>query len=269
MLVSVIVTTYNWPRALCYVLDSLECQTDKNFEIIIADDGSTSETQQVISNFISTSQLKVIHVWQEDIGFRAAAIRNKAVVKASGEYLIFIDGDSVVRPTFIRNHRTLAEQGFLVPGNRILLSKEFTEQLLKAPFPFFQWSLIEWFKNRMAGNCNRWLPFLEIPFSALRKVSPTQWKGAKTCNLALFKADFIKVNGFNEKYIGWGYEDSDLVIRLLNLGIKRKSGKYYVPILHLWHPESDRSNRDENYARLKALQESRQIWAEQGLDQHS
>lgn len=268
MLISVIVTTYNWPQALQYVLNSLELQIDKNFEIIIADDGSTSQTKEVITDYISKTTLKITHVWHEDQGFRAATIRNKAVAKAAGDYLIFLDGDSVVRPTFISNHRQLAEPGFFVPGNRILLSQKFTYELFNKQTPFFQWSLLTWAQKRLSGKCNRWLPFLELPLSPFRKFYPKKWKGAKTCNLALFKQDFFHVNGFNEKYVGWGYEDSDLVIRLINSGIKRKSGKYRVPIIHLWHSENDRSNKEENYARLKTLQGSRQIESEQGINQY-
>ena len=119
-LISVIVTTYNWPDALLLCLDSLNNQNDKNFEIIIADDGSTQKTRQLINEFKQHTSIVIQHIFQDDLGFRAGTIRNKAAATSKGKYLIFLDGDCIVRPNFISRHRQLAEKGFWIPGNRIL-----------------------------------------------------------------------------------------------------------------------------------------------------
>ncbi len=124
MLISVIISTYNWPDALQCVLNALKHQNDQNFEILIADDGSNDKTKDVITRFSKLSSIPITHVWQEDCGFRAAAIRNKAVIQAKGEYLVFIDGDCITLPSFIQQHRFLAEKNFFVSGNRILLSEK-------------------------------------------------------------------------------------------------------------------------------------------------
>ena len=110
MKISVIVATYNRIDALDFVLQSLETQTDSNFEILIADDGSKSDTKNFIEAFKLKSKLQIKHVWQEDLGFRLALIRNLASAQASGEYFIFLDGDCVVQPDFVAQHRQLAKK---------------------------------------------------------------------------------------------------------------------------------------------------------------
>ena len=129
MLISVIITTYNSPDFLKKCLNSFLKQKDKNFEIVIADDGSTEDTKRTIENF-KDSFFKVSHAWHEDMGFRAAKIRNEAVKLTSGEFLVFIDGDCIVFDDFIMNHRSLSEKGYFSRGNRSMLSLEFSERLL-------------------------------------------------------------------------------------------------------------------------------------------
>lgn len=269
MLISVVVTTYNRPDALQCVLQSLVHQSDQAFEILVADDGSEGQTKHVIDHFIKTTSLSLTHIWHEDLGFRAAAIRNKAATKAKGDYLIFLDGDCALPLNFIKNHKNLAEKGFFVAGNRILLSEKATAIFLKTQELFFRRNLWQWIKSQRRGECNRWLPLVTIPLGVLRKLQPHKWKGAKTCNLGMFRQDFIAVNGFDENYIGWGFEDSDLIIRLQNYGIKRKAGQYSVPVFHLWHPHNSKPELSlENFSRLQATLKSKNTGAITGVNQY-
>lgn len=249
-LISVIVTTYNWPSALAACLSSLLAQEDQEFEILVADDGSGTETRQLIAAFIETSHIGIRHVFHEDQGFRAGTIRNKAVAVSRGDYLLFVDGDCVVFPHFVSRHRRLAEAACFVPGNRLLLSKEFTEQTLRYPQPLCQQPISFFLKQRFKKNINRVLPLLYLPLNKLRCLRPERWQNAMTCNLGVWKQDFIAVNGFDELFEGWGYEDSDLVVRLIHHGVKRKEGRFALPVLHLWHRQNDRSRHDSNYQRL-------------------
>lgn len=269
--ISIIVTTYNWPYALRLVLQALLSQKNLTipYEIIIADDGSNKETADVIASIQKKALVSVSQVWQKDEGFRVAAIRNKAVLKASGDYLIFIDGDCIASRNFIKRHFQLAEEGFFVSGNRVLLSREFTIAALSEMLPLHQWSLRKWFFAWMQGYCNRLLPFLTLPLGRFRFINKNRWQGAKGCNLGLWKEDFMRVNGFEEQFVGWGYEDSDLLIRLFRLGIKRKEGRYAVPVVHLWHPENDRSTEESNLKRLISLQKNDRLQAVQGLNQYA
>jgi glycosyltransferase involved in cell wall biosynthesis len=267
--VSVIVTTYNWPNALNRVLSGLCSQHYSSFEIIVADDGSTPATKDVITAWQAKSDIPIVHCWQPDEGFRAAMIRNRAVAKAKYDYLIFLDGDCVPRPHFVQKHAALAEAGWLVKGNRILLNQTFTAKILQENIPIERWGLSHWFKARMQRNINRFLPLLSTDSQLGRKCFPKKWQGAKTCNLGVWRKDFICVNGLDESYVGWGFEDSDLVIRLQRAEIFCKSGKYAVGVLHLWHPEQDRTKEQANYNRLQQTLAETHLRASVGVEQYT
>ncbi len=269
---SLVVTTYNWPKALEKVLQALADQTNSNFEVLIADDGSGSKTLDLIRKYQSLLPVSCKHIWQADMGFRAAAIRNQAVLQASGDYIVFLDGDCIPRRDFVEKHIKLAEAGYFVVGNRVLLTRSFTDKVLKkisVVSPLHQWSLLRWALTRLSGNCNRWLSFISLPLnSTLRKCQTQAWRGAKGCNLGIFKADLIRVNGFEERFMGWGYEDSDLVIRLLNAGLKRKDGRFALTVIHLWHQENDRSREQENWQLLENVLISKEVRSKQGIEQY-
>jgi glycosyltransferase involved in cell wall biosynthesis len=274
MNVSVIVTTYNRPDALACVLRSLLAQTQLPHEIVIADDGSGPQTAHCIAKAKAQSPVPLHHVWQADEGFRAARARNRAVASASGDYLVFLDGDCLLRPSYIAAHGHLAEQGWFVAGNRVLLSEAFTQALLAPGAPLWhQATLRGWLGPALRGEINRWFALCSLPGQSWRKYAPKRWQGARTCNLGVWRADFEQVNGFDEAYCGWGHEDADLAIRLIQSGVSRKDGRNATTVLHLWHRENDRSGLPENEARLAALlqtaaQTKTPLRAQQGLDQH-
>jgi len=268
-LISVIVTTYNWPEALSACLSSLLDQQDRQFEILIADDGSNIATAECIAHFQQQTIIPIHHIYQEDKGFRAGTIRNKAAAASSGQYLLFMDGDCIALPSFIKRHRALAELGYFVPGNRLLLNKSYTALILEQRLPLHLKPFVFYLRLWVQRRINRLLPLIYLPFHNWRYLQPEKWQKAMTCNLAVWKHDFLAVNGFDEVFEGWGYEDSDLVIRLIHQGTKRKEGRFAAPVLHLWHNQHDRSKHDENYQRLLArLQDMLLIRAQQGVDQY-
>ncbi len=268
-LISVIVTTYNWPAALNLCLESLFAQNDNNFEIIIADDGSTPANLNLTQSFCAKSPVSIQYVHHDDRGFRAGTIRNKAVASSKGEYLLFIDGDCVLRPDFIATHRQLAAPGYFVPGNRVLLSQAFTREVIEKHIPLHEKPLSYFIGLRLQNKINRISAFVRLPLGSLRTLQPKKWEKAMTCNLAMWRCDFLRVNGFDELFEGWGFEDSDLVIRLIHAGIKRKEGRFAVPVLHLWHPHNDKSKQDINYQRLLDRLNSRDfILAKKGVSQY-
>ena len=257
---SVIVSTFNRPEALDLILTALSHQTGKNFEVIIADDGSENETRELIDKVKDKVDFKITHIWQEHKEFRAAAIRNKAIVASSGEYLLFIDGDCVPNIDFINTHLNLAEKNYFVSGNRILLSKKFTDHVLKMHVPIYKWNILQWLQALFKGDINRILPLISLNKLLYPRYKLShKWQGAKTCNLGVWKKDFLAVGGFDERYWGWGYEDSDLVVRLMHNKILRKDGRFTAPVFHLWHPLSSRTNESENYKRLEEIIKSSRI----------
>ncbi|MBP5244415.1 MAG: glycosyltransferase family 2 protein [Succinivibrio sp.] len=267
MLISVIVTTYNRPDALSLILKSFNYQTDRNFEVIVADDGSGKETRKIINRMIIDSNYPITYVWQEDEGFRLSQIRNRASLKAKGDYLIFLDGDCIPRPSFIEIHRKLAQKGFLVAGNRISLSEQFTQTVLDKEEKIWNYSLLEWIKVFSQKGIDRLHPLFVFPyFDSLRNLKDN-WKKVRGCNFALFKEDYFKVNGCDCSYEGWGYEDSDLAIRLIRSGLKIKSGRYATGVFHLYHRENDRTSETENLNKLNDVLNSDRIKAENGIDQ--
>jgi glycosyltransferase involved in cell wall biosynthesis len=238
--VSVIVTTYERPDALAAVLRGLADQTERNFEIVVADDGS----RPAASALANGAGAKL--VWHPHDGFRAAAIRNRAVEASRGDYLVFLDGDCVPRPSFVERHLALGEPGWFVAGNRALLSEQATSGFLTSGgrLPGY------WLLSRLRGDINRIGPLLTLPIP--RKRQPAKWTGAQSCNLGMWRSDFARVGGFDEAYQGWGYEDSDLVVRLIRHGVRRKDGRFSTGVIHLWHPPRERTLSALNFKRLQA-----------------
>ena len=267
--IAVIVTTYNRPDALAAALAGYAAQSDRDFELLIADDGSTADTRAVIDDFRARVPFALTHIWHEDQGFRAAAIRNRALAATRADYIVFSDGDCVPRPDFVAQHRRLAERSCFVSGNRILLSAAFTRRVLNESLPIHNWTLGAWIMAWMKRDVNRFLPLIALPVGVLRTAVPQRWEGVKTCNLAAWREDLVRVNGLDEAYSGWGLEDSDLVVRLLHAGVAHKSGRYAAPVLHLWHAENDRARLPENRQRLADLLRSNRMRAQAGLDRYA
>lgn len=262
--ISLIITTYNRPQSLALVLQALALQTRSHFEVIVADDGSTRTTTTFLTQVQSRLPYPLKHVWQEDQGFRAARVRNRAIAVAEGDYVVFLDGDCIPRPDFIAKHRQLVEENCFVTGHRILFSQRFTCQVIQNSWTVGSWSFIRWLIPYMRRDINRLLPLLHLPYV---KYTTQLWQGAKTCNLGLWRKDILDINGFNEDFQGWGHEDAELVVRLLRHGIQRKEGRFKVPVFHLWHPLVDRSLEQQNRQRLEQTLHTTAVIAQQGIAQ--
>jgi glycosyltransferase involved in cell wall biosynthesis len=264
-LISVIVTTWNREDALDAVLRSLAVQSDRDFEVVVADDGSGEATAKLIADWKERFGRPLKHVWQEHRGFRAAEIRNRAILASAGRYCIFLDGDCLVRPNFIATHRGLAEPGWFVTGNRILLSEQLTGKILRERLDPQSWSYREWRRQRVRGGVNRTVPLVRLPLGPLRKLRFRAWRGARSCNLAVWRADLDRVDGFDCAYEGWGREDSDLLVRLIHAGVRRKDGVFATAVLHLWHPAADRSWLQDNDEKLEDAITDGRVGARRGL----
>jgi len=243
----------------------LSRQTDRAFEIVIADDGSGPATAELIESWKTNLPVPIAHVRQEHAGFRAGEIRDRAILASRADYCIFLDGDCIPRPNFVAVHRRLAEPGWFVSGNRVLLSESLTGFVLERAQEPESWSLMAWIGLRLYKGINRLLPLLTLPLGPLRKIRPRQWEHARSCNLAVWRADLDGVDGFDVTFNGWGREDSDLLVRLLNGGVRRKDGNFATAVLHLWHEEADRSSLPENHDRLIDSLRSGRVRALAGL----
>lgn len=266
--ISIVISTYNWPEALSVVLHALNQNNEDNIEVIIADDGSSEQTLNTLKVLPQQLNFPLHLIRQDDKGFRVGRIRNKAIQKAKNDYVIFLDQDTVPRADFIKQHRLLAEIGYFVSGSRIFLNDELTQSILKNQTDLTRRSFFWYLRARINKQCNRCLPMLRLtlpPF--LRKTKINKWKGTKNL-LGIWRKDLLAINGYDEAFIGWGYEDSDLVCRLLANGIKRKEGKFATEVMHLHHPIVSRKQADSNYHLLQdTLLKKRPLFTQKGISE--
>lgn len=259
MKTSLIIVTYNRPKALEVILKSILKQTQIPHEVIIADDGSEKETENLINKYSINFPCNLKHVWQEDMGFRAAAIRNKAVKASTGEYLIFSDGDLFFNPHFIKDYKRNAAKGEARIGSRVFLTERATKKRIQkqncnAVFPFFS--------NEIEINQ---LNAIRMPvinnFFGVQKYRSNLRGGL----LGVWKNDLEMINGWNENFTGWGMEDTELVARLWLKGIKLKKLKFAGITYHLWHPHLSRQQIHKNEELLANCFKSRKSWCDNGL----
>ena len=258
---SLIVTTYNNPPFLELVLKSLLRQKVMPVEIIVADDGSTDPTRQLIDRYRPLFPVPLIHSWIPDEGFRAAKSRNMAIARAVGDYIICIDGDIVVGRFFVHDHIMLRKPGFFVNGDRARFTQGATQRKLKSLNPRV---------HVFTPGLLRPLKFLRLPWMHRFVKGATGRRKIRSCNMSFWKSDLLKVNGFDEQFVGWGSEDVDIVFRLYNAGVQRKNAKGVAACVHLWHPHVGASfdNMDNNRAIANEAARTGRIRAQVGLDQY-
>jgi glycosyltransferase involved in cell wall biosynthesis len=259
---SLIVATYNWPQALALTLKSIARQAVLPDEVLIADDGSREDTKGVITAFQQQFPVPLRHIWHADEGFQLGKIRNKAMAAAKGDYLIQVDGDLILHPFFVKDHLAAARPGHFIGGSRVLLNEELSRKVFareQLEFSFFQ----EGVQNRLNG--------LRVPAITRLIELFKKEKGLfnlRGCNMSFWKKDIVAVNGYNEDISGWGREDTELVIRLYNSGVKRVFFKWQGIVYHLFHKEFDRSQLAQNDEVLLRTRQNKLTRCDKGIDQY-
>jgi len=264
-LISVLITTHRAPDYLAVSLSSFKRQSDRGFEIVVAEDGSDDKTRDVIDAARRTAALPIVYVKQDHIGFRAARLRNIGIKKCRGDYTVFVDGDCFVFPDFVERHRTLAERGKFVSGKRSYLRPNISNRILAAATAPEE-NRARWFARACLNQCTRFAEFIPRPDGAWRYRRAMEWEGVLSCNLAAYRCDTDTVNGFDNRYEGHGLEDSDFVQRLINSGISRKLGDHGSTVLHLAH-ERLATSGSQNAARFAQLLKCGGYRAADGLEQ--
>ena len=264
-LISLVISTYNRPDALRAVVEACFQQTDRHFEIIIADDGSSAATRACVEDLIARSPVRMLHIWQPDDGFRLAMARNRGTMAASGQYMVFLDGDCIPQRDFIAQHRKLAQKGYLVTGSRILLSEAYTARVLAEGIDLPNASAATKLGARLRGHMNKVLQ-LQVRLPDIGRASHRfNWRRIKGCNLGMWRCDLDTINGFDESFRGWGHEDSDLVVRMFNAGVMRKDGAFATEVFHLWHREAQRDQATSNKHLVLERAANKSYLASQGL----
>jgi len=237
-MVSIIITTYNWPQALKVVLSSILAQTVSEYEIIIADDGSSQETENMIQEFLRDCPQRCVHVRHKDEGIRQARIKNLAVKYAKQKYLLFIDHDVPLHPDFIKDHLASRQVNCFLQGKRVFLPESLTNEILAA---------------ECLPQISPWQKGLENRKNAFRFPKLGQWmshpksfqQSLRGCNLSMHYDDFLLVDGYDEVFDqAWGREDSDICYRLFHQGICVKNLWFSGIQYHLHHRVLKKRQRD-------------------------
>lgn len=257
---SLIICTFNWPEALRLVLQSSLVQSEFPNEIIIADDGSDSRTKKVIDDFAKISPVPIIHSWQKDYGCRIPHSRNRAISKSSCDYIIMIDGDSIMHEDFVKDHKLAASKGVYIQGSRVLLQSKFSAKILKNN----RFIKPKFFSKDIKNKSNLFrIPLLSLIFKLFKNQKLNRIRG---CNYSIYKEDILCVNGFNEEIVTWGREDSEFVQRLFNNGFKKMHLKFSAVQYHLYHKEGSHSSLNDTI--LKKTINEKLTWCDIGINNY-
>lgn len=264
---SIIISTYNQPKWLSLVLSGYLQQSFKDFEIIVADDGSTNDTKEVIRNFNSRFDDSIVHVWQEDEGFRKTTILNKAAMASRAEYLIFTDGDCIPRQDFVEKHMALKKEGHFLSGGYFKLSKEISDQITEDDIVGQRCFEARWLLQKGLKRTFKLQKLISSGFKEwfLNTFTTTKatWDGM---NASGFKKDILSVNGFDER-MKYGGEDREMGERLVNKGIKPVQIRYSAICVHLEHGRSyvHKEHTKINRNIRKDTKTQHKVWTDFGI----
>jgi glycosyltransferase involved in cell wall biosynthesis len=257
---ALIINTWNQPDYLARVLRAVSTQSSPPDEVLLADDGSDSVTAEVFARWGATSSIPHAHIRQEHQGFRRARILNQAIARSNSQYLVFLDGDTLPHREFVSDHRRLARADTFVQGHRALVKKNASIWFGSREFKTDRRRAFWRCQLQGLKHAFRW----PLPLRRCRR----DLRGVRGCNLAIWRDHLLKVNGYNEAFVGWGREDSELAIRLLNLGIRRLDVRGWAICFHLWHPPANRDSLPANDDLLAQALNSHATRCDKGLDRH-
>ncbi len=267
---SVIISTYNSEEWLEKVLIGYSVQTVKNFELIIADDGSREETRKLIEDYTKNCDFKIVHVWHEDRGFQKSEILNKAILASNTDYLIFSDGDCIPRKDFVEVHTQFKKPGHFLSGGYFMLPMSISKHISKDDIITQRCFDIDWLtKNGLKKSFkNNKLTSAGVKSKFLNFITPTKpsWNGH---NASGWKKDLVKINGFNQD-MQYGGQDRELGERLENLGIKGVQIRYSAICVHLDHARGyvNEATLTKNRNIRKNTRKKKLVWTENGIDKN-
>ena len=268
MKISVIISTYNSPQWLEKVLWGYECQSETGFEIVIADDGSGEPTRQLIERFRAVPAFSLQHVHHHDDGFRKWEIVNKAIEAATGDYLVFTDGDCIPHKDLVKTHRENAQKGMFLSGGYCKLPLETSEIISRDDIVSGEIFTISWLRRNGYGFTAKWLKVL-TPGRSFSGILNSLSPAARTFNgnnSSCFRADALNVRGFDERIL-YGGGDREFGYRLEHAGISPKIIRYSTICLHLDHPRGYKSKevREKNLALIEETRTNKAVVTRYGI----
>lgn len=266
---SLIIMVYNDIKTLSLTFEALKIQTEKDFEVIIADDGSNASFVQQLNELIQSAPFNVKHIWHEDKGWRKEIVMNKAIVASESNYIIFVDGDCIPHKKFVEEHLKLAKEGTVVAGRRVMLTKEVTESLTpeliaSGKMHRYVWPRILW--AGITGKTNHAEEAIRLTNGTVRKLFLHKRRnGLLGCNFSMYKKDILAVNGFDERYLNPAVgEDTDFEARLNRIGIYCRVERHIATMYHKWHV-FDHTGESDNYAILDENNKNNVSWTPYGI----
>jgi glycosyltransferase involved in cell wall biosynthesis len=270
MKASVIFSTYNSEAWLEKTIWGFSVQDEKDFEIIIADDGSKPATKELIDSLRGQVSIPIVHVWQEDNGFQKSQILNKAIVASTSEYLIFTDGDCIPRKDFVSTHLKFREQGYFLSGGYFMLPMETSLAITKENIFKQECFRIDWLLEHGLKKSFKNIKLAAAGFTAqfLNWITPTKatWNGH---NASGWKKDLVEINGFNQE-MQYGGQDRELGERLFNKGLKSKQIRYSAICVHLDHKRGyvNEETWKKNFAIRANTKKNKVVRTPIGIDSH-
>lgn len=266
--ISVIISTYNAEAWLEKVLWGFNWQTYRDFEVVIADDGSGPATRQLIERMEPEVFYPIKHVWQQDEGFQKSRILNKAVLACEADYIIMTDGDCIPREDFVQVHYINKEKGYFISGGYYMLPMNISLMITRGDIEKQRCFDIHWLKEKGIPKTfkNNKLTARGIVASLLNTFTPTNasWNGH---NSSGWKKDILNVNGFDER-MQYGGQDRELGERLFNFGIKSKQLRYSAVCVHLDHKRGYKTPESlaKNAAIRKQTRKQKEVWTHYGIN---
>ena len=265
--ISVIVSTYNSEAWLEKVLWGFNCQTYRDFEVVVADDGSGPATRELLERMESEVFYPIVHVWQEDEGFQKSRILNKALVASHGDYIIMTDGDCIPRKDFVEVHFINREEGYFISGGYYMLPMNISLMITREDIEAQRCFDIHWLKEKgipktFKNNKLTARGFIALMLNTFTPTGAT-WNGH---NSSGWKKDILNVNGFDER-MQYGGQDRELGERLVNFGIKSKQFRYSAVCVHLDHKRGYKTpeSLEKNAGIRKTTRKERRVWTHYGI----
>ncbi|RLD27152.1 MAG: glycosyl transferase family 2 [Bacteroidetes bacterium] len=265
---SIIISTYNSPHYLEMVLHGYNNQSYQNFEIVIADDGSTHETRELLERMKTEVFYPLRHVWHEDKGFQKSQILNKAIVACGTPYIIMSDGDCIPRQDFVEQHFKYREEGYFLSGGYFMLPLSISKTIGREDIYTQRCFKISWLKQHglISSFKNNKLSSGPLNAFILNTITPTNasWNGH---NASGWKDDILAINGFDER-MQYGGQDRELGERLRNFGLKSKQIRYNAIVIHLDHPRGYKTKEsfERNLEIRKVAKTEKKKWTEHGIN---
>jgi glycosyltransferase involved in cell wall biosynthesis len=262
---AIVVSTYESAEPLHAVLWALAEQSDPGFVLVVADDGSGSDTKAVVDRWRSRFGERLLHVWQPDEGFRLARVLNLGALAVDADYFAFMHGESIPRRNFVRAIRACIRPGWFVAGRRVDLSAALTARVLEQRLPVHRWGMLDWLRVRHEAS-----PIAALTRRDRRRVGVTGVPEFSPHNrtygylLGVGRRDFERVDGYDVRFVGWGEEDVDIATRLRRIGLRCGHAGPDGTLVHLWH-ESEIPAERPNWYLLQETEQSDRVEAIDGL----